>query len=245
SQGDGAAKEIREVIEYAMQTWRAVPDALVIIRGGGAVNDMAWLNDYDLARCICDFPVPVFTGIGHERDSCVLDEVAHTKFDTPSKVIGGIETMIRRRVQEVRENFQIVATVAARLAATARQAASQADQTVRDGALHQLVLARQSSASLLKDVRQSAGQSLREAAKAAPALLNEITASAHAAVKTARVDSKAQFSAITDRTAADVRTAVSGQSARLDDQPDTFSGRTASCAEAVRRCGCSAVWGVW
>lgn len=216
-QGDGAAREIREAIEHAMQTWRAAPDALVIIRGGGAVNDMAWLNDYDLARCICDFPVPVFTGIGHERDSCVLDEVAHTKFDTPSKVIGGIETVIRRRVQEVRENFGMVATVAARLAAAARQAAAQADQTVRNGALHQLALARQSSASLLEDVRQGAGQTLREASKTAPALLNEITASARAAVKTARLDSKAQFAAVTDRAAADVRTAYQGLDRSMSD----------------------------
>ena len=41
------------------------------------------------------------------------------------------------------------------------------------------------------------------------------------------------------------RTSVSGQSAHLDDQPNTLSGRTASCAEVVRRCDCSAVWGVW
>ena len=50
-------------------------DAVVIIRGGGAVNDLAWLNDYDLARCICELDIPVLTGIGHERDSTVLDEM--------------------------------------------------------------------------------------------------------------------------------------------------------------------------
>ena len=64
-----------------------MPDAVVIIRGGGAVNDLAWLNDYDLGRCICELPVPVLTGIGHERDTTVLDEVAHTRYDTPSKVL--------------------------------------------------------------------------------------------------------------------------------------------------------------
>jgi exodeoxyribonuclease VII large subunit len=46
----------------------------VIIRGGGAVNDLARLNDYELARFICLSPVHVLTGIGHERDSTVLDE---------------------------------------------------------------------------------------------------------------------------------------------------------------------------
>ena len=63
---------------------------MVILRGG-AVNDLAWLNDYGLARLICDMPIPVFTGIGHERDTTVLDEVAHARYDTPSKVIAGIE----------------------------------------------------------------------------------------------------------------------------------------------------------
>lgn len=59
--------------------------------GGGAVNDLAWLNDYALARTICELPVPVLTGIGHERDSTIIDEVANMKFDTPSKVAAGIE----------------------------------------------------------------------------------------------------------------------------------------------------------
>ena len=90
-QGEGAAAEIASALLGSLQRWiethDANPDAVVIIRGGGAVNDLAWLNDYDLARLVCDLPVPVFTGIGHERDSTVLDEVAHTKFDTPSKVI--------------------------------------------------------------------------------------------------------------------------------------------------------------
>jgi exodeoxyribonuclease VII large subunit len=55
-------------------------DALIIIRGGGAVNDLAWLNDYELTKFICLCTIPVLTGIGHERDSTVLDEVAHKSF---------------------------------------------------------------------------------------------------------------------------------------------------------------------
>jgi exodeoxyribonuclease VII large subunit len=42
-------------------------DALVIIRGGGSVTDLAWLNDLDLARLLCQSPVPIFTGIGPGR----------------------------------------------------------------------------------------------------------------------------------------------------------------------------------
>ena len=90
-QGEGAAAEIRLSLLQAMADWqssgRPLPDAVAIIRGGGAVNDLAWLNDYDLARCLCELEVPVLTGIGHERDHTVLDEVANLRFDTPSKVI--------------------------------------------------------------------------------------------------------------------------------------------------------------
>ncbi|NIC39836.1 exodeoxyribonuclease VII large subunit, partial [Aquabacterium sp. A08] len=82
-----------------------VPDAVAIIRGGGAVNDLAWLNDYDLARAICELDIPVLTGIGHERDSTVLDEVAHQRFDTPSKVIAGIERTNVQRVREAQSTF--------------------------------------------------------------------------------------------------------------------------------------------
>jgi exodeoxyribonuclease VII large subunit len=109
-QGEGAARELADALQLALSDWSALhatrPDAIVIIRGGGAVNDLAWLNDYDLARLICDSPIPVFTGIGHERDNTVLDEVAHTRFDTPSKVIAGIEHMVVQRIREAGANFE-------------------------------------------------------------------------------------------------------------------------------------------
>ncbi|MCK7501539.1 MAG: exodeoxyribonuclease VII large subunit [Comamonadaceae bacterium] len=111
-QGDGAAAEIRAALLGALQRWpdagdgSPLPDAAVVIRGGGAVNDLAWLNDYDLARAVCEAPVPVFTGIGHERDATVLDEVAHQAFDTPSKVILGIEQAIHRRVRQAEAHFR-------------------------------------------------------------------------------------------------------------------------------------------
>ena len=111
-QGEGAAAEIVAGLLAALERWTeshdAYPDAVVIIRGGGAVNDLAWLNDYSLAKLICELPVPVFTGIGHERDSTVLDEVAHTKFDTPSKVIAGIEQVIVRRTHEAADAYESV-----------------------------------------------------------------------------------------------------------------------------------------
>lgn len=61
-------------------------DCVVIIRGGGATSDMNCFDDELLARNVCLFPLPVIVGIGHERDNCVLDYIAHTRCKTPTAV---------------------------------------------------------------------------------------------------------------------------------------------------------------
>lgn len=58
--------------------------ALVIIRGGGSRSELACFDSYELSSHICQFPLPVFSGIGHERDVSVADMVAHTRFKTPT-----------------------------------------------------------------------------------------------------------------------------------------------------------------
>ena len=60
--------------------------AVAIIRGGGASADLAWLIDQKLTEAVCRMNVPVITGIGHERDRNLLDEVSCIACDTPSKV---------------------------------------------------------------------------------------------------------------------------------------------------------------
>ncbi len=59
-------------------------DVVVIIRGGGATGDLSDFDSYPLASFIAQFPIPVITGIGHERDETVLDYVAHTRVKTPT-----------------------------------------------------------------------------------------------------------------------------------------------------------------
>ncbi len=61
-------------------------DAVVIIRGGGASSDLNSFDSYLLAANCAQFPLPVITGIGHERDDTVLDLVAHTRMKTPTAV---------------------------------------------------------------------------------------------------------------------------------------------------------------
>ena len=108
-QGNTAALSIAESLSNALRNWAKeydkAPDLIVIIRGGGAVNDLAYLNDYDLAALLCKRSVPIWVGIGHEKDRTILDEVANRSFDTPSKVIGGIRNLILDRVQDVLESL--------------------------------------------------------------------------------------------------------------------------------------------
>ena len=59
-------------------------DVVVIIRGGGATSDLSGFDTYPLAANCAQFPLPIITGIGHERDDTVLDTVAHTRVKTPT-----------------------------------------------------------------------------------------------------------------------------------------------------------------
>ncbi|WP_346709570.1 exodeoxyribonuclease VII large subunit [Phocaeicola salanitronis] len=59
-------------------------DVVVIIRGGGATSDLSGFDTYELATNCAQFPIPIITGIGHERDDTVIDKVAHTRVKTPT-----------------------------------------------------------------------------------------------------------------------------------------------------------------
>lgn len=111
-QGNAAPESIISSLSAGLRQWASdyldPPDLIVIIRGGGAVNDLAYLNDYDLAALLCKRSVPVWVGIGHEKDRTILDEIAHRSFDTPSKVIGGIRNLIQERAREVMDHLQTI-----------------------------------------------------------------------------------------------------------------------------------------
>ncbi|MBP2602659.1 exodeoxyribonuclease VII large subunit [Acinetobacter calcoaceticus] len=111
-QGNTAATSLIESLGTGLRQWASTftfpPDLIVIIRGGGSVNDLAYLNDYELAALLCKRTVPIWVGIGHEKDRTILDEIAHRSFDTPSKVIAGIRNHIVERVQEAIDSLQTI-----------------------------------------------------------------------------------------------------------------------------------------
>lgn len=92
-QGTDTNNSVTKAIKEALSNHNKY-DALIIIRGGGAKTDLHYLNEFDIAESICNAQIPVFVGVGHERDKGVLDYVANTSFDTPSKVIGHIFSVV-------------------------------------------------------------------------------------------------------------------------------------------------------
>lgn len=59
-------------------------DCVVIIRGGGATTDMSGFDSLVLAENVANFPLPIITGIGHDRDECILDMISHIRVKTPT-----------------------------------------------------------------------------------------------------------------------------------------------------------------
>ena len=91
-------------------------DVVVIIRGGGATSDLSGFDTLRLAENVANFPLPIITGIGHERDESILDMVSHTRVKTPtaaaSFLIDNLAT-VQRHLDDVRQ--QLVTMVLGRL----------------------------------------------------------------------------------------------------------------------------------
>jgi len=84
-QGDRSEQSIIHALERIYE-YQDCFDTVVIIRGGGATSDLSSFDSYLLAASCAQFPLPIITGIGHERDETVLDVVAHTRAKTPTAV---------------------------------------------------------------------------------------------------------------------------------------------------------------
>ena len=84
-QGDQAAESIIQALHRVHERLNDF-DLVCIIRGGGSQIDLDCFDNYELAAHLAQFPIPVLTGIGHERDETICDLVAHTKLKTPTAV---------------------------------------------------------------------------------------------------------------------------------------------------------------
>jgi len=84
-QGDQAETSMISALEKIYENIDLF-DVVIVIRGGGAITDLACFDSYELALNCAQFPLPVIAGIGHQRDVSILDMVAHTSVKTPTAV---------------------------------------------------------------------------------------------------------------------------------------------------------------
>lgn len=110
-QGEGVEQSIISALE---QIYDMPFDCVMIIRGGGATSDMSGFDTLALAENVANFPTPIITGIGHERDESILDMISHTRVKTPTaaaallidhlkgvlETIEGAQSMITHYVQQ-------------------------------------------------------------------------------------------------------------------------------------------------
>ncbi len=84
-QGDAAESSIVAALDAIAEAGDGF-DAVVMIRGGGSTSDLGCFDNYRLCAYVAQFPLPVITGIGHDKDVSVADMVAHTSLKTPTAV---------------------------------------------------------------------------------------------------------------------------------------------------------------
>lgn len=176
-QGNTASASIIQVLGSALRRWAQdysiAPDLIVIIRGGGAVNDLAYLNDYDLAALLCKRTVPIWVGIGHEKDRTILDEIAHRSFDTPSKVIAGIRNLIVERVNEVSTALQIIKLLSQHQLITYQSQSDQYLKTIKTLTQNQINEVQRSVDMLKSDTQYLAQQQIKLASQQVESLMRE------------------------------------------------------------------------
>lgn len=96
-------------------------DCVVIIRGGGATSELNAFDNYDLAARIAQFPIPVVTGIGHDRDNTVIDAVSNIRVKTPTAAAEWILGQAQEALTELETLSDRVVTIATQMLGDARQ----------------------------------------------------------------------------------------------------------------------------
>lgn len=149
-------RQISELIqECAYQTTEY--DAIFIVRGGGPKTSLTWLNEYQLARSVCDIQLPVIVGIGHERDHTILDEVARIAMGTPSKAATLIENTIYRQAEEALNNWSYIQQYLDRVIQTTKSECSSAMGFIAESAERCLQVARNNCRHLNETLNDNTG----------------------------------------------------------------------------------------
>ena len=128
-QGDQAEQMVSAGIATAVAQG---VDVIAVVRGGGARNDLAAFDTEGIARAIANCPVPVLTGIGHEIDRSVADEVSHTALKTPTACAGWLVDRVSEFVDGVESRaVSVAARTHAAVARSAERLRSRADRLAK------------------------------------------------------------------------------------------------------------------
>lgn len=156
-QGEASAEQVIRALERLQ---REALDVVVIVRGGGSKLDLSSFDDEKLGRAIAAMPIPVITGIGHETDRSIADEVAAVSAKTPTAAAGWLVERVSEygwRIEKAREairdeSSKAVARASANLGHLLAQFASSRE-----------VLRRQEDrlAHMSEDIREGARSGLR------------------------------------------------------------------------------------
>ena len=160
-QGDEAPASIRAALD-GVRARRGQFDAVVLIRGGGSRTDLLAFDEYGLAAAVGAFPLPVLTGIGHERDEAVVDLTAHRALKTPTAVAAFlVDRLVRLEAAILGLGEQVVATARRQLG----QRHARLDQLAGRGryaAQRQLDAAHDDLRARLRQATQAPREQLRE-----------------------------------------------------------------------------------
>lgn len=111
-QGEQVEQSIIHALEQIWSKASSSYDAVIIIRGGGATADLSGFDTLALAENVAQFPIPIITGIGHDRDESILDMVAHQRVKTPTAAATLLIDNLKQvadRIADVRQRIPTLA----------------------------------------------------------------------------------------------------------------------------------------
>lgn len=129
-QGAEAVPTVVAAIEQAGS--RTDIDVVMLVRGGGSKTDLLAFNSEEIAAAIGMCPLPVFTGIGHEVDTSIADEVAHRAFKTPTACAAGVVQLVQEFVQSTEDAWSQISLAASEMLNDAERSLSETAQAVKN-----------------------------------------------------------------------------------------------------------------
>lgn len=106
-------------------------DVVMLVRGGGSKTDLLAFDSEEIAAAIGMCPLPVFTGIGHEVDTSIADEVAHRAYKTPTACAAGVVQLVQEFVQSTEDAWSQISLNASELLSDAERALNETAQGVK------------------------------------------------------------------------------------------------------------------